>query len=95
VRQICICCIEAGEEPVCRTCMVRGVIPGWDMLPNCCRGCDYIDELGKCAAFGTISGLKDERCGLRSSSRDITDWAGSGMEASRKSKTANVRGFGE
>lgn len=75
MRQVCIACIKLGKEPVCKRCMVRGVTPGWEALPLCCRGCDYMDENGRCAAWGNVSGIKSDRCGLRSQPRNIVDWA--------------------
>ena len=75
MRQVCINCILKGEQPICHTCMVRGQVVGWDCLPECCKGCDYIDENGHCAVVRTTNGIKDDRCGIRSSPRGVKDYS--------------------
>lgn len=40
-------------------------------IPACCPGCDYYHPkfftvaMRECAAFGTCSGVRDDRCGMR------------------------------
>ncbi len=75
MRQVCIACIKLGEKPVCKQCMVRGVTPGWEALPKCCKGCNYIDENGHCAVPGDLSRIKDDSCGIRSQPKNIVDWS--------------------
>lgn len=73
--QVCINCILKGEQPKCHSCMVRGRVVGWDVLPECCKGCDFISAEGKCAAFGSVDGIKNDSCGLRASPRGIKDYS--------------------
>lgn len=75
MQQVCINCIIKGEQPHCHSCMVRGRVVGWDLLPECCKGCDYISSDGHCAAFGSTKGVKEDRCGLRSSPLGIKDYS--------------------
>lgn len=72
---MCINCILKAEQPACHSCMVRGVTVGWDTLPECCKGCDYINENGRCAAFGSVGWLTGDTCGLRSQGRIVKDWS--------------------
>ena len=72
---MCINCILKAEQPKCHSCMVRGITVGWDALPECCKGCDFIDEHGHCAVFKSLDTIDKERCGCRQSGRKVKDWS--------------------
>ena len=87
MQQQCISCIRGRGPVLCQNCMVRGNIPGWDELPTCCKGCDYMDAKGVCMALRSVEGVKENLCGLRSSPRGIKDYS--------KLTEAESRGGGE
>lgn len=82
-------CVRSQKPPICRDCMLRGNVPGWDELPTCCKGCDYMDAKGACAAFRSVEGVKENRCGLRSSPRGIKDYSKLAEAESREGGESN------